>query len=94
MRYLPFGGLGTLQPASILAGPDSLSDQMLGMHRPVRLFDDAMNLFSALAGTIVVMIPLRWLYMTEGLKKSWNREVATSLLVLPLVVAAIVYVVK
>ncbi|MGI9234125.1 MAG: DUF4956 domain-containing protein [Woeseiaceae bacterium] len=94
MRYLPFGGLGTLQPESMLADGDSISDQILAMHRPVNVFDDAMNLFSALAGTIIVMVPVRWLYMTEGLKKSWNREVATSLLVLPLVVAAIVYVVK
>jgi hypothetical protein len=32
--------------------------------------------------------------MTESLKTSWSREVAASLLLLPLVVTAIVYVVK
>ena len=40
------------------------------------------------------MMPVRWLYMTDGLKKSWNTDVATSLLVLPLIVTAIVYIVK
>ncbi|MGI9248962.1 MAG: DUF4956 domain-containing protein [Woeseiaceae bacterium] len=94
MRFLPFGGLDALQQGPTLTDGESLAGQTLATHRPVRLFDDAMNLLSALAGTLVVMIPLRWLYMTEGPNKSWNKAVATSLLVLPLVVAAIVYVVK
>ena len=40
------------------------------------------------------MVPMRWVYMTEGLKKSWSREVAASLLLLPLVVTTIVSIVK
>jgi hypothetical protein len=58
------------------------------------LFDDAMNLISALAGALIVMVPLRWVYMMESLKKTLSQEVATSLLVLPLVVTAIVSIVK
>ena len=53
-----------------------------------------MNLFSAMAGTLIVMLPLRWVYMRGSVARSWSTAVATSLLVLPLVVAAIVYVVK
>lgn len=94
MKYLPFGGLDALQHETMLADDGTLVDQLLGTNRPVSLFDDSMNLFSAMAGALIVMIPLRWVYMTEGITKSWSREVATSLLVLPLVVAAIVYVVK
>lgn len=94
MKFLPFGGLGDIQQEATLSGGDVIGDQMLETNRPVRLFDDAMNLFSAMAGALVVMIPLRWVYMTGGLRKSWSKEVATSLLVLPLVVAAIIYVVK
>lgn len=94
MKFLPFGGLDTLQRESILGDGEGLSAQVLASHRPEHLFDDALNLFSAFVGTLVIMIPLRWLYMADGLKKSWNREVAASLLVLPLIVASIVYVVK
>lgn len=95
MKYLPFGGLDILPQQSTPIEADDLMGQMLDTHRPAHLFDDAMNLLSALVGALIVMVPVRWVYMTEGLKKkSWSAEVATSLLVLPLVVAAIIYVVK
>jgi hypothetical protein len=94
MRYLPFGGLDGLQRSLFLGTGESMTEQLVATNRPVRLFDDALNLFSAFVGTLVVMLPLRWIYMTGERKKSWDKDVATSLLVLPLIVAAIVYVVK
>lgn len=94
MKYLPFGGLDALQNSMALSGNGTLAEQLLATDRPESIFDNAMNLVSALAGSLIIMIPLRWLYMTEGLLKSWSRELAASLLVLPLVVTAIVYVVK
>jgi hypothetical protein len=94
MKYLPFGGLDVLQNDAAVIEDGDLLDQLLVSQRPLAIFDDAMNLISALAGCLIVMIPLRWLYMTDGLKKSWNKDVATSLLVLPLIVTAIVYIVK
>jgi len=94
MHFLPFGGLDVLQDSRIPVDSGEIVDQLLTTERPIDFFDDAMNLFSALVGCIVVMIPIRWLYMTDGLKKSWNSDVATSLLVLPLIVTAIVYIVK
>jgi hypothetical protein len=94
MQYLPFGGLETLQIEITPANDVDLMDQLLATNRPLSLFADAMNLISALTGAIVVMIPVRWVYMAEGLKKSWSREVSASLLVLPLVVTAIVSIVK
>jgi len=94
MKYLPFGGLDVFGNRMMHADEGNLVEQLLVTNRPIGLFDDAMNLLSALLGALIVMIPLRWIYMTDGLTKSWNREVATSLLVLPLVVAAIVYIVK
>jgi len=94
MKFLPFGGLGDApQPVEFTGGND-LGQQLLESNRPERLFDDAMNLFSAMAGTLIVMLPLRWVYMRGSVARSWSTAVATSLLVLPLVVAAIVYVVK
>ncbi|MDH3621205.1 MAG: DUF4956 domain-containing protein [Gammaproteobacteria bacterium] len=94
MQFLPFGGLDVLQDNASVIEEGDLVDQLLVNQRPISLFNDAMNLVSALAGCLIVMIPLRWLYMTDGLKKSWNPDVATSLLVLPLIVTAIVYIVK
>ncbi len=94
MQYLPFGGLDSLERDFAQPNSGSLAEQLLATHDPTRVFEDGMNLLSALVGTLIIMVPLRWVYMTEGLKKSANKEVATSLLVLPLVVAAIVYVVK
>jgi hypothetical protein len=94
MQYLPFGGLDALQSdAAVSEGRNSI-DELLVANRPLSLFYDAMNLVSALVGCIIVMVPLRWLYMTDSPRKAWNREVASSLLVLPLVVTAIVYIVK
>ncbi len=94
MKYLPFGGLDALQNDLTLSDDGNLVDQLLATNRPLSVFDDAINLISALTGALIVMVPLRWVYMTESLKKSWSREVAASLLLLPLVVTAIVYVVK
>ena len=94
MQYLPFGGLETLQKEIEVANDVDLMAQLLTTNRPLSLFTDAMNLISALTGALVVMVPVRWVYMAEGLKKSWSREVAASLLVLPLVVTAIVSIVK
>jgi len=94
MHFLPFGGLDVLQGNRIPVDGGEIVDQLLTTERPIDFIDDSMNLFSALVGCIVVMIPIRWLYMTDGLKKSWNSDVATSLMVLPLIVTAIVYIVK
>jgi len=94
MKYLPFGGLDALQNETSLANDLDLIPQLLATTRPLSLFDDAMNLISALTGALVVMVPVRWVYMAEGLKKSWSRDVASSLLLLPLVVTAIVSIVK
>jgi hypothetical protein len=94
MKYLPFGGLDALQNNTTLSDDGNLVEQLLATNRPLNVFDDAMNLISALAGALNVMIPLRWVYMAESRKKSVSREVAASLLLLPLVVTAIVYIVK
>ncbi len=93
-NYLPFNGLDALQGDTTFLDTESLKEQFVALNRPVSLFDDAMNLISAMAGALIVMMPLRWVYMSKGLKKSRNAEVASSLLVLPLVVTAIVYIVK
>ena len=93
-RFLPFGGMEALQGASPLANDIDALPQLLETNPPASFFRDQINLIAALAGALVVMIPSRWVYMTEGLQKSRNSEVASSLLLLPLVVTTIIYVVK
>ncbi len=94
LKYLPLGGLEDLQKETALPEQGSVLANLLATHKPLAIFDDAMNLVTALAGTLIVMIPLRWIYMTEGLKKTINPDVATGLLLLPMVVTAIVFIVK
>lgn len=94
LKYLPFNGLDTLRSDILFSEPERLTEQLLASNRPTALVVDGINLISALAGTLIVMVPLRWVYMTNELTNSWNKEVASSLLVLPLIVAAIVYIVR
>ncbi len=94
LKYLPFNGLDTLRSDSLFSQPEGLAEQFLASNRPTVLVEDGINLISALAGALIVMVPLRWVYMTKGLTKSWNKEVASSLLALPLIVTAIVYIVR
>lgn len=94
LKYLPFNGLDTLRSDILFSEPESVTEQLLASNRPTALVVDGINLISALAGTLIVMVPLRWVYMTNELTNSWNKEVASSLLVLPLIVAAIVYIVR
>ncbi len=94
LKYLPLGGLESLQNETALPEEGGVLESLLATHKPLDIFDDAMNLVFALSGALIVMIPLRWVYLTDGLKKSINPEVASGLLVLPMVVTAIVFIVK
>ena len=94
LKYLPLGGLEGLQNETALPEEGGVLESLLATHKPLDIFDDAMNLVFALSGALIVMIPLRWVYLTDGLKKSINPEVASGLLVLPMVVTAIVFIVK
>jgi hypothetical protein len=94
LKYLPLGGLEDLQKEAALPEEGGVLANLLATHKPLAIFDDAMNLVTALAGTLIVMIPVRWIYMTEGLKKTINPDVAMGLLLLPMVVTAIVFIVK
>lgn len=40
------------------------------------------------------MVPLRWVYMGVGLRQSYNHAVASSLIILPIIVTGIVLIVK
>jgi|TARA_B100000315_G_scaffold257943_2_gene308498 hypothetical protein len=62
--------------------------------RPVNLFDDTITLLTTMIGTILIMLPLRWVYMGVGLRQSYNHAVASSLIILPIIVTGIVLIVQ
>ncbi len=94
LRFLPFGGLDALKGDPVITADRDTLEQMLATTPPGSVLEDGANLLFALAGCIVVMIPIRWVYMSDAVMKSYKGSVATSLLVLPLLVTALVYVVK
>lgn len=94
LKYLPLGGLENLKNETALPEEGGVLESLLATHKSLDIFDDAINLVSALAGALIVMIPLRWVYLTDSLTKPINPEVASGLLLLPMVVTAIVFIVK
>ena len=94
LKYLPLGGLEGLSNSTALSAEDVFLGQALTLNQPQVFFENALNLFSAMTGSLVVAIPLRWVYMAKGLGKSFDSEIASGLLVLPLVVTAIVFCIK
>ena len=94
LKYLPVGGLEGLPDSSALTGEEFMLGQEKVLGQPQPFFENAFNLFSAMIGSLIVAIPLRWVYMAKGLGKSVDPEIASGLLVLPLVVTAIVFCIK
>ncbi len=82
LKYLPKVGLEGLQKFTALTGEGGFAGQVPLSSQSLVFFDSAINLFSAMTGTLIVMIPLRWVYMADGLNESYEPELATGLLVL------------
>lgn len=93
LHYLPFGGLSNLERNTSGGFVDSLLE-VVESTRPLDLFDDTVKLFTTMLGAILVMLPLRWVYMGVGLRQSYNHAVASSLIILPIIVTGIVLIVQ
>ena len=94
LKYLPVGGLEGLPDSTALTGEEFTLGQMMTSTQPQVFFENALNLFSAMIGSLVVAIPLRWVYLAKGLGQPSDPEIASGLLALPLVVTAIVFCIK
>ena len=94
LKYLPVGGLEGLPDSTALTGEEFFLGQVMTSTQPRVFFANALNLFSAMIGSLVVAIPLRWVYLAEGLGKPSDPEIASGLLALPLVITAIVFCIK
>ncbi len=94
LKYLPVGGLEGLPDSTALTGEDFILGQVMTSIQPRGFFENALILFSAMIGSLVVAIPLRWVYLAKGLGKPSDPEIASGLLALPLVITAIVFCIK
>ncbi len=94
LKYLPVGGLEGLPDSTALTGEEFTLEQVMTSSQPQTFFENALNLFSAMIGSLIVAIPLRWVYLAKGLGKPSDPEIASGLLALPLVVTAIVFCIK
>jgi hypothetical protein len=94
LKYLPVGGLEGLPDSTALTREEFFLGQVMTSTQPRSFFANALNLFSAMIGSLVVAIPLRLVYLAKGLGKPSDPEIASGLLALPLVVTAIVFCIK
>jgi len=94
LKYFPLGGLEGLSSITELTGEGGLAGQVPNSSEPHAFSVNVINLFSAMTGTLIVMIPLRWVYMTDNVNRIYEPDLATGLLVLPLVVTAVAFLIK
>lgn len=94
VNYLPLGGLNNL--AQLSQGDISdMVDEVVGSRlNPFDLLDYAIRLFLAMIGATLLMLPIRWVYMSIGLTQNYNHAVAASLIILPIIVTGIVVIVQ
>jgi hypothetical protein len=99
MSWLPFGGLDRLQQGTSLNTSPNLVNLVTNVRVPVDLLSDGIKIMISMLGALLVMIPLRWVYLEVGdLEQAEHqpagRKVSASLLLLPLIVTAIISIVK
>jgi hypothetical protein len=94
LKVMPFGGLDHWENARGDPGPVINLDELKFYHRPMHLFDDSLNIFTGLLGVLIIMIPVRWIYVGLNDGKAANPGVGSGLFVLPMVVTAIIDIVQ
>lgn len=94
--HLPFGGtaLLTAEAASNMSLDDRESAlQSLTNTSPLASFD-ALTLGFAISGAVALMLPISWVYFITTRSKKIDRSFAQTMIVLPIIVAAIATVVQ
>ena len=99
MPVLPFGGLDELQQGNDLVTETDLVNLVTYVQIPLDLLADGMRITLSMLGALLVMIPVRWVYLAVGdleiaEDQPAEHKVSASLLLLPLVVTAIIVIVK
>jgi len=96
---LPFGGLEELQQGNDLITETDLVSLVTSVQIPLDLLADGLSITLSMLGALLLMIPVRWVYLAVGdLEVAEDlptvHKVSASLLLLPLVVTAIIVIVK
>ena len=99
LPFLPFGGLDDLQRGNKLAIESDLLNLITQVRIPMDLMADGLRITLSMLGALLLMIPVRWVYIAVGdLETAEDQpaghKVSASLLLLPLVVTAIIVIVK
>jgi len=99
LPLLPFGGLDELQQGNDLVTETDLVNLITYVHVPMDLLADGISVTLAMLGALLLMIPVRWVYLAVGdletaEEQPAGHKVSASLLLLPLVVTAIIVIVK
>jgi len=99
MPLLPFGGLEELQQGNDLVTETDIVNLVSNVRIPLDLLADGIGITLSMLGALLLMIPVRWVYLAVGdLEIAENQpaelKVGASLLLLPLVVTAIIVIVK
>ena len=96
---LPFGGLEALQQGNDLVTETDLVNLITHVRIPLDLLADGISITFSMLGALLLMIPVRWVYIAVGdlevaEDQPAGHKVSASLLLLPLVVTAIIVIVK
>jgi hypothetical protein len=96
---LPFGGLAALQQGNDLVTETDLVNLITNVRIPLDLLADGISITLSMLGALILMIPIRWIYIAVGdleiaEEQPAGHKVSASLLLLPLVVTAIIVIVK
>ncbi len=99
MPFLPFGGLDELQRGNKLAIEPDLINLITRVRIPLDLMADGIKITLSMLGALLLMIPVRWVYIAVGdletaEEQPAGHKVGASLLLLPLIVTAIIVIVK
>ncbi len=105
LNMLPFGGLDAIEIAELEIEGDALkpppeSDQMQGEVTESPMVSSAqvgltfIFLATSLAGTVLVMLPITWTYMSTNREIGFQRNFVRALIVLPICATTIVLLIQ
>ncbi len=100
LPLLPFGGLDELQEGNDIVTETDVVNLVTYVQVPLDLLADGIRVTLSMLGALLLMVPIRWVYLSVGDLEVAEEEqpvihkVSASLLLLPLVVTAIIVIVK
>ncbi len=104
LDLLPTGGDGAIMgddpavhelEAALLGGDNELVDELVANSDKLQSgFSQALSLLLAMIGTVVLMLPVSWMYKSIHVKGIYDHSLDETALILPAVVAGIVLIVQ